>query len=107
MKKLLLMLSILFVGHISFAQTDSTSALKLYPETANEYVNIYVTFDTPTDFSMTMVSKVWREALEWKEYAKETFQKKVDVHNLPEGIYNVFIEYNGKTERKSFTIKHE
>ena len=106
MKRLFLCLCVLLSAQLAFGQGDSTSVLKVYPDTANTYVNVYVTFDQPTDFSVIMVSQVWTEAKELKEYAKESYQKKIDVHNLPEGKYSFFIEYNGNTERKDFVIKH-
>ena len=106
MKKLWLICCILFYTQYAMGQVDTSSALKIYPDTADTYVNVYVTFEKPTDFSVIMVSRVWTEAKELKEHAKESYQKKIDVHNLPEGEYSFFLEYEGNTERKDFIIKH-
>ncbi len=107
MKKAFFSLCLLVSAQLAYAQGDEVSVLKVYPDTANTYVNVYVTFEQPTDFSIIMVSRVWTEAKELKEHAKESYQKKIDVHNLPEGKYSFFLEYDGHTERKDFVIKHK
>lgn len=106
MKNLVLIASLLFSVQFVYAQSDSTNVLKLYPTEAKDYVNVYVTFDKPTDFTLSMVSKVWTEAMEWKEYAKESYQKKIDITRLPEGEYRIYLEYNEETVMRKFTIKH-
>lgn len=82
------------------------SHLKVYPAVADKYVNIYVAFDEPVDFTINMPASELNDAKEWKVKAKTTYQTSLTVSNLKNGDYKLELLYSDKKEIVTFTVKH-
>lgn len=117
MRVLLLTATLLITSVCVFAQqrnnklntkqeiTDSVQHLKLYPTRANTYVNIYVEYDIPTDFTIKIVGSPLNDERIWELKAKTSYQQKLDIANLPNGSYTITLDGGGVHEKAMFTVK--
>lgn len=116
MRVLLLTATLLITSVCVFAQqrnnklntkqeiTDSVQHLKLYPTRATTYVNIYVEYSQPTDFTIKIVGSPLNDERKWELKAKSSYQQKLDVTQLPNGSYTITLEGGGIYEKAGFTI---
>lgn len=79
--------------------------LKIYPTVADKYVNIYVDFEVPTDFSLTIPPSDKNNEKKWSVSAKSSYQHSLDVADLPEGKYMIRLESDTLKEVVYFSIK--
>lgn len=118
MRNLLCVMLVLMLGVPAVAQsgkdkkpvgqeTANGYKLKLYPETADKYVNIYVECAAVTDFTITVTgdAATGGQLKEWKVDAKTSWQTSMDVTQLPEGGYTVTFRGGGMVITKNFNVK--
>lgn len=86
-------------------QTAEQPHLKLYPIVADKYVNIYVTYDEPTDVIITIVGSELNDERKWDVKAVMTHQQSMDVTQLPVGNYTITLQGGGKQEKATFSVK--
>lgn len=79
--------------------------LKVYPVEADKFVNIYVDFDEPTDFTLRIPPTDKNNEKKWQVNAKSSYQHSLNVQQLPQGRYELILTYNSKEEKMSFTVK--
>lgn len=79
--------------------------LKLYPREADRYVNVYVEFDEPTDFTLYIPGTDRNNPKSWSINAKSAYQHSMDVTQLPDGEYTITLQYNGDQETDTFVVK--
>ncbi len=73
-------------------QTTDTDRLKLYPNPAKTYVNIYVDWKTAQPFSIFIYDMQYNTQLnEIKVGARKSYQYALDVSQLPAGKYKIKI----------------
>lgn len=112
----MLILSLLITSEYAFAQrADNKKAkqqtnkdkqhLKLYPTEATNYVNVYVEYDKPTDFVITIVGSPLNNERKWEIKAKTSYQQSIDVTQLPGGSYTITLDGGGVHEKAQFTVK--
>lgn len=71
-------------------QTLQTDRLKLYPNPAKTYVNIYVDWTTPQPFSIIIHDMQYDKQLnEIKVGSRKNYQYALDVSQLPAGKYRI------------------
>lgn len=80
--------------------------LKLYPVEVDKYVNIYVEFSDPTDFTITILGSERNNERKWELKAKTNHQQSMDVTQLPNGSYDIVLETAGIRETARFNVKH-
>lgn len=83
----------------------SVSHMKLYPTEADKYVNIYVDFDTPKEFTLTLLPTELSYEKKWDVAAKSSYQYSLDVTQLPPGSYTVVLTWAEGKQESSFTVK--
>ncbi|SRR5688500_18233910 len=83
----------------------ATQHLKLYPTTADKYVNIYVEYETPTDIVITLLPTDRSNEKSWTVKAITSHQQSLDVTALPEGQYTIQLSAGKLTEKADFNIK--
>ncbi|MCB0695876.1 MAG: hypothetical protein KDC07_00845 [Chitinophagaceae bacterium] len=79
--------------------------LKLYPIEADKYVNIYVTYNEPTDFSITLPGSDRNNEKHWEIKAKMTYQQSLDVSGLSTGEYSIILDNGRVKEELIFKVK--
>ncbi len=79
--------------------------LKLYPTEADKYINIYVTYDEPTDFTITILGSERNNERKWDLKAKMTHQQSMDVTALPNGSYTITLTSDEVNEKSIFNVK--
>lgn len=87
-------------------QADSVSSrlISLYPNPANEYLNIGSAFEQPKEFTVT-VQTVIGQVLDQKNIRLgKGLEGRVDVHTLAPGLYYLRLEGNGYSLNRSFII---
>ena len=117
MRTLILLLALLITSGYVFAQqannkpakkqeTNKTGRhLKLYPTETASYVNVYVEYERPTDFIITIVGSPLNNERKWDIKAKASYQLSVDVSQLPAGPYTITLDGGGVHEKSEFTVK--
>lgn len=117
MRFMLFMMALLITSNLLFAQqrdnktgrkqesAKSEQHLKLYPIEATTYVNMYVEFQTPTDFTVTIVGSPLNDERTWKLRAKSSYQQSIDVTQLPAGVYTILLKGGGIEEKAEFRVK--
>jgi hypothetical protein len=85
---------------------DADVSMKLYPTLANKYVNIYVNCKKPKDITINIYDASKTLIKQMHEGAQTSYEKSVDVTGLPNGKYNVFVEFDHGHLRQSFTVAH-
>lgn len=83
----------------------STQHLKLYPTTADKYVNIYVEYEAPTDIVITLLPTDRSNEKSWTVKAITSHQQSLDVTALPEGEYIIQLSAGKLIEKAVFNIK--
>lgn len=86
-------------------EASKNAHMKLYPVEADKYVNVYVDFDEPTDFTLYLPGTILNDPKEWKVNAKTSYQHSMDVSQLPDGEYTLILTYNGKKQTEHFWVK--
>ncbi len=77
---------------INTQQTTEANKLKLYPNPAKTYVNIYVDWQTAQPFSIFIYDMQYNTQLnEVKVGARKSYQYALDVTQLPAGKYKIKI----------------
>jgi hypothetical protein len=80
-------------------QTTETDRLKLYPNPAKTYVNIYVDWKTVQPFSIFIYDMQYNTQLnEVKVGARKSYQYALDVTQLPAGKYKIKIVGSSQME---------
>lgn len=117
MRAVLLIICVLVTSCCVFAQQDDNKTkkkqetkaalqhLKLYPAQATTYTNVYVDFDQPTNFTITILGSPLNDERKWELKAKTTYQQKLDVTQLPDGTYTIMLVGGGIQEKAQFSIK--
>jgi|GEM_PF-2551174 len=117
MKAVIILAICLLTGSIAYSQssnnkrqkekesTEQVGHLKLYPTVADKYVNIYVSYDEPTDFRLTIEGTDRNNERKWELKAKMSYQQSLDVTALPEGEYTILLEGGGVSEKSKFNVK--
>lgn len=117
MRTLLFTIMLLITSNLMFAQQGNNKSnkkqestklvqhLKLYPTVATSYVNVYVEYEQPTDFTITIVGSPLNNERVWKLKAKTSYQQSVDVTQLPGGTYTITLQGGGVNEKAEFTVK--
>lgn len=117
MRAVLFMIMLLVTSNLMFAQQGDNKAgkkqeqvkpeqhLKLYPTQATTYVNVYVEYPQPTDFTITIVGSPLNNEREWKLKAKTSHQQSIDVTQLPGGKYTILLKGGGVEEKAEFMVK--
>lgn len=90
---------------IKNVDSATSSHLKLYPTTADKYVNIYVTYDEPTDCTITLTATALSEEKKWEVKAIMSHQQSLDVTQLPPGSYIIVLSAGMYKELQTFTVK--
>ncbi|MCB0700582.1 MAG: hypothetical protein H6551_11850 [Chitinophagales bacterium] len=107
--KRILLLSLLLIAHMaSYTQEqDAPKAptLKLYPKTTDKSLNIYIELADVTDVVINMPATALTNPGRWEMNARSSYQKSLDVSNLPEGTYLIKVDGNNVSLVDSFTIK--
>jgi hypothetical protein len=87
------------------ATAPATQHLKLYPTTADKYVNIYVEFEAPTDIIITLLPTDRNNEKSWTIKAITSHQQSLDVTALPDGQYTIQLSAGKIMEKAEFNIK--
>lgn len=116
MRTILLFLALLITNSSAFAQQRNNKTtsqkedkepvqhLKLYPTKATTYVNVYVEYEQPTDFTITIVATALSNERKWLLKAKTSYQQSIDVSQLPEGEYTITLSGGAVFEKAGFTV---
>ncbi len=116
MRTILLFLALLITTSSAFAQRGNNKTtkqaeqkeivqhLKLYPTRATTYVNVYVEYEQPTDFTLTIVATPLNNERKWLLKAKTSYQQSIDVTQLPAGEYTITLSGGGVFEKAGFTV---
>ena len=72
------------------------SPVKVYPNPANSEINININRLRNTDVTVTVTNILGSQIFFSKEKSEFSYDKKVDVHTLPAGIYLIKVEYNNE-----------
>lgn len=115
MRVFLLLIFAILISNSVFAQEvkknevtkESIKHLKLYPKEADKYVNIYVEFEEPEDFTLQMPATSLNDEKKWDLKAKSSYQTSMSVTNLPDGEYTIMLNYRGIEEKESFKVKRK
>lgn len=87
-------------------QTAETDRLKLYPNPAKTYVNIYVDWKTAQPFSIFIYDMQYNTQLnEVKVGTRKSYQYALDVTQLPAGKYKIKIVGTSQMEEILTVIK--
>lgn len=115
MKHIILLSACLILSMAGYSQTGNNKEddltkqevkhLKLYPVDADKYVNIYVEFTVPTDFTIIILGSERNNERKWELKAKTNHQQSMDVTQLPEGSYDIVLESAGAREEARFNVK--
>ena len=117
MRAILFMMMLLVTSNLLFAQQGDNKMgkkqepakpeqhLKLYPQHATTYVNVYVEYPQPTDFVITIVGSSLNNEREWALKSKMSYQQSIDVTQLLDGTYTITLKGGGVEEKAEFTIK--
>ncbi|MBW7914876.1 MAG: hypothetical protein H3C54_14510 [Taibaiella sp.] len=87
------------------AEQQAVQHLKLYPTQASTYVNVYVDYELPTDFTIKIVGSPLNDERKWDIKAKSSYQQTLDVSQLPNGTYTITLDGGGIHEKAEFAVK--
>lgn len=87
------------------AEQQAILHLKLYPTQASTYVNVYVEYEQPTDFTIKIVGSPLNDERKWDIKAKSSYQQSLDVSQLPNGTYTITLDGGGIHEKAEFVVK--
>lgn len=108
MKRLSLLICSFLSVFIAAAQgekaTKQDDRLKIYPETTNTYLNVYVEWPEIRPFTLSMYNSKDEKLEQWKDKGSDTWQKAIYVDKLPEGKYYIVLVGGKDTVTRGFTV---
>ena len=110
----ILLLLLLFWGNNAYSQTKTIEKnatekdkMKLYPNPAKTYTNIYVDWETARGFSITIYDIAYATQLsEWKIPVRKSYQYSLDVSKLPDGKYVISVISDKRNLSDTLTVMH-
>jgi hypothetical protein len=70
--------------------------INIYPNPFHDNVNVNVSGIAKTEVVLTLTDILGNNIYYHKQFSEYGFNKKIDMHNMPAGIYLVKLEYNGE-----------
>ena len=110
----MLLLLLLLWSNGTYSQTKTIEKnsiekdkMKLYPNPAKTYTNIYVDWETARNFSITIYDLNYNAQLsEWKIPARKNYQYSLDVSKLPDGKYVISVISDKRSLSDTLTVRH-
>ncbi len=91
---------------IKINRSNQAGKLDLYPNPAKTYMNVYVDWKEPQTFRVAIYDSTNTLVKEWDEQVRTSYQKSVDVAQLPDGKYAIVITGKKGELADYFTVKH-
>ncbi|MBS1771214.1 MAG: T9SS type A sorting domain-containing protein [Bacteroidetes bacterium] len=88
-------------------QVQLTFSMKVYPNPAKTFLNVYVECPTPQSFSIAVYDMTYKTWLnEWKVASRKTYQQSIDVSKLPNGSYKVVVKTEQGQKEELVNVVH-
>lgn len=91
---------------IKISTSNSAGKLNLYPNPAKTYMNVYVDWKEPQTFRVAIYDSTNTLVKEWDEQVRSSYQKSVDVAQLPNGKYAIVVTGKRGELADHFTVMH-
>lgn len=91
---------------IKISRSNQAGKLNLYPNPAKTYMNVYVDWKEPQTFRVAIYASTNTLVKEWDEQVRTSYQKSVDVTQLPDGKYAIVVTGKKGELADYFTVKH-
>lgn len=91
---------------IKISRSNQAGKLSLYPNPAKTYMNVYVDWKEPQTFRVAIYDSTNTLVKEWDEQVRTSYQKSVDVTQLPDGKYAIVVTGKKGELADYFTVKH-
>jgi hypothetical protein len=87
------------------AMASSVSELNIFPNPANDQVNIQCVFGNPAATTITLTNMLGQVVLERKfEAGERTINENISLNSISSGVYFVTIAANGEKQTRKFTV---
>ena len=91
---------------VNVKASENGLVIKLYPNPADKYVNIYVDQPTAQSFTLSLYDTFGALIKEQQVDEQKSYQYNLDVSQLPNGKYKVQVKGNASVVSQDLTIQH-
>lgn len=88
-------------------KSENKPSLRLYPNPANTYTNIYVEWIEVKSFTIEIFDIQYKTVLlQVPVNSRKSYQYALDVTKLPNGMYKITVKSGEQTLEKMLTVQH-